>query len=424
VILKEIYWAGPVSKPRVTIIGVPPYGVVGLLPRARRIISRAPLLIGGRRLLDNFAFATGEKIAISNNLALIAETIRVNLDTRKVVVLASGDPDFFGIAHYLIEQLGKANIEIIPNVSSMQMAFALIKESWDDAALVSLHGREPANLAEVVSSHPKTAIFTDPVNTPDKIAGLLCSQGLNAYRAYVCQNLGSGSQKIIQTDLETLQNTPCSALNVLILIKNMAESGLEQDGQPLTGIPDEQFYQLKPRNGLLTKQEVRAVSLAKLQLEEDSLLWDIGAGSGSVSIEAAALCRKGRVWAVEKDAESVALIRQNLRKFKRFNVNVINGRAPAALDGLAAPSRVFIGGSDGCLPEILARVCARLSPHGRIVANTATFESLELVRDGLVANGFDFEIVQLNVSRSRAILSLTRLEPLNPVFVISGWRKA
>ncbi|MCH9016199.1 MAG: precorrin-6Y C5,15-methyltransferase (decarboxylating) subunit CbiT, partial [Chloroflexi bacterium] len=204
----------------------------------------------------------------------------------------------------------------------------------------------------------------------------------------------------------------------MILIKD--DLARDTQLQHYFGIPDDEFQQ--QGKGLITKMEVRAVTLAKMHLKEDSIVWDIGAGSGSISIEAAFLAKRGSVFAIEKEAAAVAVIRENIQRFGRDNITVVETLAPENLDKLPEPTSVFIGGSGGHLMEILEISCRRLKHSGRIVINAATLETLQAATEGLKANGFTAEVTLVNVARSQDILNLTRLEALNPVFVVSGWR--
>jgi precorrin-6Y C5,15-methyltransferase (decarboxylating) len=399
---------------KVYIIGVAPSGATSLQPGARRLVKQAEVVFGGRRLLDMFPSLAAEKIAIKNNLAEITGLIKRNLGQRRMVVLASGDPDFYGIAGYLTDKLGKDSFEIMPSVSAMQMAFARIKESWDDAVFVSVHARPIEDIVEAVRSSHKVGIFTDDKHTPATIAGMLLEHGVRGYRAYVCQDLGTHKERIIATDLHGLKRKRFSSLNVLILLREKFETEPRQ----MLGIPEASFHHR--RNGLITKQEVRAVSLAKLALTENSIVWDIGAGSGAVSIEASCLARKGRIYAVEKNDADVAVIRKNLRKFHVPNVEVVQAFAPDGLDKLPDPTAVFIGGSGGRMEEILDLVCRRLKPGGHIVINVVALESLSAAVNALKARGFISDVALVNIARSTRVAELTRFEALNPVFVITG----
>ncbi len=439
---------------KVYIIGMGDDGPKGLSQTALGIIGKADLLFGGERHLSFFPDFGGERIAIKSNLKEITDLIKQNLGARKMVVLASGDPNFYGIARYLISKLGKEAFEILPVVSSMQLAFARVKESWDDAVLVSVHGRPVQAIIEQVRSSPKIGIFTDDEHTPGEIAGILMEHGLAGYQAFVCENLGGEDERVTETLLEKLPEMEFSPLNVLILKKMGETQQPDSQSEPLAlpgrargvgaseehsphgpphtksqprpaqtqytfGIPEDEFECMKPRRGLITKTEVRVVSLSKMALQKDSVVWDIGAGSGSVSIESALLASMGRVYAVEKDEEDVAIIHQNLAKFQTPNVRVIHGRAPEALADLEPPDAVFIGGSGGGMEKILTVCLERLKPGGRLVVNLATIDNLSEAYGYFKERKINMDVSQVQVSRGSPILNLTRLEAFNPVFVIA-----
>jgi len=407
-------------KDKVHIVGVAPDGASSLLSEARRLVNRAEIVFGGKRLLDMFPSLTGETIIIKNNLADVTDLIRLNLGHKRIIVLASGDPDFYGIAKHLTNELGKDIVEIIPNVSAMQLAFARIKESWDDATFVSVHSRPIEDIVETVRSNHKIGIFTDDEHTPATIAKVLLEHGIDGYRAYVCQNMGRKDEKVIATNLPGLGEMECSPLNILILLRVQPKKPAGALCPRWLGMPDEEFYQRTPKEGLITKQEVRAVSLSKLRLTDESVLWDIGAGSGAVSIEASYLVRKGHIYAMEKNDADVAIIRKNLQKFHVPNVEVVQAFAPDNLDGLPAPTAVFIGGSGGRMEEILDVVCHRLKPGGRIVINIIALDNLGTAVNALKVRGFVTEITLVNVARSTSVMELTRFAALNPVFVVTG----
>jgi precorrin-6Y C5,15-methyltransferase (decarboxylating) len=391
-----------------------------LLPEARRLVNQAEIVFGGKRLLNMFPSLTGDKIAIRNNLAEITDLIKKNLRHKRMVVLASGDPNFYGVAGYLTDKLGKTIIEIIPNISAMQVAFARIKESWEDAVFASAHSRPIEDIVETVRLNHKIGIFTNGEHTPAAIAKVLLKHGVDGYQAYVCQNLGREDEKVIEADLHGLCQTECSPLNILILLKALQKKPATVFYPRSLGIPDEEFNQRRPKEGLITKQEVRAVSLAKLRLTDESVLWDIGAGSGAVSIEASFLIRKGRIYAIEKNNTDVAIIKKNLQKFCVSNVEVVHTSAPDGLGKLPAPTATFIGGSGGRMEEILDHLCRRLKPGGRIVINIVALENLDTAVNTLKARGFAADITLVNISRSTGIKKLIRLEALNPVFVVTG----
>ncbi|MBN2239900.1 MAG: precorrin-6y C5,15-methyltransferase (decarboxylating) subunit CbiE [Dehalococcoidales bacterium] len=399
---------------KVSIIGVTPAGIDGLSLAAISKIEQADRLFGGQRLLDMFSDIRAEKTVIGKNLPVIAESITREMDVKNIVVLASGDPGFFGIANYLSKKIGSEKIEIVPNISSVQTAFARIGESWHDAVFVSAHGRDIDTIIPVIMNSAKTAILTDDTNNPAEIVRVLMNHGFSGCRCYVCQDLDMESETIIECRLEDIPGKKYSPLSMLILIRNTPEMIVS------TGIPDEAFHQRKPEKGLITKQEVRAVSLSRLRISANCTVWDIGAGSGAVSVEASILAFSGRVYAVEKNAGDTDIIQRNIQKFGRYNIEVITAVAPKGLDILPDPEAVFIGGSAGNMADIIGYVSERIQPGGRLVINVVSLENLNTAVNALKQVGFSPEITLVNISRSTDVLDLTRLQALNPVFIISA----
>ena len=190
------------------------------------------------------------------------------------------------------------------------------------------------------------------------------------------------------------------------------------------GLRDEEFEQRRPLRGQITKREVRAVSLYYLGLRPDSVVWDIGAGTGSISVEAAAIAHRGKVFAIERDLESIQLLKSNVARYGGGNVEIVTGAAPQALEGLSDPDAVFVGGSGGNLNEILAVATDRIKAGGCIVANFATLERTNETYRWFQQNGLCAEISMINASRGKAMPDESvRLEALNPVFIVSAWRQ-
>lgn len=420
---------------RVHIVGIGDDGPRSLSARAAALVEEAELLVGGERHLSFFPAHRGERLAIKANLAEVARTLDEGLGQgRRAVVLASGDPNFFGIAHYLVSKLPPEAVEIHPNVSAMQLAFAHIKVNWDDAALLSVHGRPVADVVEAARRHAKVGLFTDDVRTPAAVARVLLAAGVPNRRAFVCENLGGEAERVTATDLLTLPGQAFSPLNVLILLEETPggaapaaapAAGARPAGERTLGIPDAAFAQRTPKRGLITKWEVRVVSLARLGLRPDSTVWDIGACTGSVSIEAARLCPAGHVFAVERNEEDMANLRENVARFGAGNVTVLRATAPEGLDAFPDPDAVFIGGTGRRMAEVLAVAAARLRPGGRIVLNLATLDNLAEARAALRQQGLEHEVTMLNVARSRLIGKeepLMHLESYDPVFIMAAWR--
>lgn len=411
-------------------------GATSLSQRALGLVQQAELLIGGERLLAMFPQVQALRVAIKNDLTPVLKAIKENLESKKIRVLASGDPGFFGIARYLVENLGKDKLEIVPNVSSMQLAFARIKESWEDAVFLSAHARPLENILDIARKSSKICLFTDGWNTPDAIGKFLLERGLTGFHAFVCEEMGGEGEKVFQGSLEQLSQEKFSPLNVLVLMKtstqriqNAEERIQEPEGRiggcfQGPGIPDEEFYQVKGERGLITKMEIRVVSLAKMQVRENDIVWDIGAGSGSISIEAAFLARRGKVYAIEKEESRLEIIKQNIKKFSAGNVVTVRANAPGGMESLPGPDAVFIGGSGGKISEILDFCCQRIKKGGRIVANIATLENLGTTVKNLEEKGLSTDVVLLNAARGSKIKDLHRMESLNPVFIVSATRKS
>lgn len=413
---------------KVYIVGIGDNGPNNLGKESLSIIQDAEILFGGERHLEFFQSHPAEKVVVKSNLKEVAAQINLLLGKKRMVVLASGDPLFYGIGKYILSKVERDKVEILPFTSSMQLAFAKIKESWEDAHLVSLHAKPMDDLLNLIkTSEPKKiGLFTDDKNSPDHIANTLIEKELNGYQAYVCENLGAEDEKISSGSLQDISQEKFSSLNVMILIKREKQyipkdAPLESNAKWSLGIPDLQFFQRTPEKGLITKSEIRVVSLAKMKIQPDSTIWDIGAGSGSVSIESALLAPKGKIFAVEKNEEDYKLILKNVEKFKTTHVHAIHGLAPAALNSIPLdPDAVFIGGSSGNMYEILKVCSERLKPNGRIIVNVITVENLSEAWESLKKLGLKAEVNLLQISRSQPILDMTRFSALNPIFIITA----
>lgn len=414
---------------KICIIGVEGDGADSLSDKIKTWIRNADLLMGGERHLNWFPEFTGEKLAIGSNLKEVAErSIAALKENRRVVVLASGDPLFYGIGTFLLKRLGKTNVEILPAVSAMQMAFARTKESWQEAALVSLHAKPMESLLAAIEEKKLVGLFTDDSNTPPSIARFLIERRIAGWRGWVCENLGGKAEKVTEMSLEEMAAGSFSELNVVILKKDEAAGqgaaavrSVQWNG--FVGIPDDLFLYRNPKAGLITKKEIRVISLAEMNLNARSTIWDIGAGSGSVSIESARVASEGEVFAVEKNQEDFDLIQANMLRFQVKNVTAVCKRAPDGLESFKDPDAVFIGGSGGEMGEILVVCSKRLLPGGRIVANLITLENSHRFMDFFDLKQWEVSYRLVQISRSKPILDMVRYEALNPITVATAQRK-
>jgi precorrin-6Y C5,15-methyltransferase (decarboxylating) len=397
----------------VTIVGVGEDGAAGLVPRARDAVARARLLAGGERHLALFPESTADRIVLGKGLDSALDRIRIAADSGPVCILASGDPLFFGIGARVVEALGPARVEILPQPSSLQQAFARVGLPWDDATFLSLHGRPRDGLLARLRRRAKVACFTDATHSPAAIARYLSEHGEAGWTAWVCERLGGAGERVRAFRIEALAAcADVDPLNVLLLVR---DPGWRPP--PLVPfLPDEAF---STRNGLLTKREVRLAALGALGLAEGATLWDVGAGSGSVSIEAALLAPEGRVYAVERDAEMLGHLERNVRTHRADNVRIVAGAAPGALEGLERPDAVFVGGSGGALSAVLGRSLDALRPGGRLVVNAALLDTLEEARRFLAGRGLTPEVTLASFARGAPIAGKLRLDPLSPVHVVA-----
>jgi precorrin-6B C5,15-methyltransferase / cobalt-precorrin-6B C5,C15-methyltransferase len=406
----------------VTLVGIGDDGCRGLTSRAMSAVAEATMLVGGERQLAFFPEHQGERITLKSGIGAALDRVAELAEDRAVCVLASGDPLFFGVGALVIQKLGREHVEVIPQPSSAQWAFAAVGLASDGAALLSLHGRPREGLVTRLKRVRKAAILTDAENSPARLAAHLLAYNEAGFEAWVCENLGGPGERVRRFELPALAAaTDIAPLNVLLLVRT------DPDYQPPPLVPflhEDAFAKRMPKKGLITKREVRLLSLAALGIRPDSVVWDIGAGSGSVAIEAAMLAYEGRVHAVEVDDEGVAICRDNARLHGVDNLRVIHGRAPEALADLEAPSAVFVGGSKGRMDAIIDVALDRLTAFGRLVANAVTLENAGEAYQAFRRRGLVPEVTLLQVSRAEPLAHYLRYEALNPIQIFAVTKPA
>lgn len=399
------------SQP-VLVVGVGAEGPDSLLPALQKRIAQADQLWGGARLLAHWDGHPAQMVVLGAQLARLIPQLRDRGEDR-VVILASGDPGFYGIAGTLLHYLPPEELEIIPYPTSLQVAFAHAGICWSDAVFTSAHARSLAEVVGWAKHAKKLGILTDRHHSPGVIARELLAGGVQDCRAIVAENLCLPDESLVDTSLSQLPGMVFGPLNVLLVLH-------EADWRPHPTFlirPDAAYAH---RHGLITKADVRALSLSRLMISETDTVWDIGAGSGAVSIEMASLAWRGQVFAVEYNAENLGYIRENLQRFGAYNVELVEGYAPPALAGLPSPSAVFIGGTGGAMVEILNYLAAAALPGCRVVMNLATLENLYRALHAMKQVVDEFEVAQVNIAQGKALEEYTRLAPLNPVFILSG----
>ncbi len=372
-----------------------------------------------RPFLDDIS---GEIVPITP-LQEALQSIDLLLKKGNVAVLASGDPLFFGIGRRVIEAFGVKQVEIVPDISFMQLACARFKMTWDDARIISLHGRECQHLAAKLLRYPKSIIFTDATNSPDKIAGDLlryleivgAEKKKDQLRVYVAQNLAMKDERLFEGTVQEVAARSFSSVNIMIVTK----SGSCNHKPVSLGLFE---ADIRHSRGLITKDEVRAITLHKLQLPAKGVFWDIGGGSGSISIEAGKLCPDLCIYSIEKEPEQLTNICHNIREFETFNVMPVAGTAPDNLADLPKPDRVFVGGSSGRLDEILSYSVDCLNPDGKIVVNCVIEKTRKTAPLILQRKGCEVTLTEVSVSRYENVQDMEKNKRirLNPITIVTG----
>jgi precorrin-6Y C5,15-methyltransferase (decarboxylating) len=403
----------------VSIIGMG-MGPEDLTARHKRIIERADILVGGRRHLERFNDIPAQKKPIGKDIDGIIEFVRAQSKLQKIVVLASGDPLFYGIGDRMAGALGARRVRIYPNISSVAAAFARIKEPWNDTAIISLHGRKNDDrLLSALESENKIAVFTDPKKNPAWLAARLIEKEFSNFKMCVLEDLGGDSERFDWYPLEKAAAMKFAEPNMVVLKRSPLES--KPNKKLHLGAPDSWYDH---RGGLITKPEIRAITLSKLRLEPHHTLWDLGAGSGSISIEAALFLKKGKIFAVEQNPVRIENIQNNKKQFNARNLKIIQAALPKGLSRLPRPDRIFIGGGGKDLKTIITAGAKHLKPAGRMVINTVLIPNLQVAKTTLSQLKFETEVIQVQINRSRQMPWAERFEAQNPIWIISGFREA
>lgn len=397
-------------------------------PRLSELLSAAGLLVAGRdtlaRVEKEFYPLGARRLALGKDLdACFGEIWAAHMAGQSALILASGDPLFFGAAASLRRWAETVHgpealeaLTVIPNISSLQVMAARLALPWENLPCLSLHGREdyfPLWQALACTRHRHICLLTDPKNSPARVADALLRRGLTTARLHIFSRLGAEDETYFNLSLEEARNFDAPQPNALIL---------EQETMPpqplILGRDDVSFLS---EAGLLTKATARAAAIAALRLEAGHTLWDLGAGSGSVSLEAAALLPFGRVFAVERLPARAEMIFANRRNCGAWQVEIVEGESPACLADLPDPDRIFIGGG---IKESLPAACARLKPGGRLIINCVLQSSLQSALDHLTGLGWPVESVLLQASQGEPLGESFHFTAQNPVFILAAEKPA
>ncbi len=410
---------------KVHIVGIGDDGIDGLTVAAKQLVAQADLVLGGEELLSSVVNDSAQRIEVGADLNRLVQLIADN-PRRRILILATGDPLFYGTARYLCDRLGKDRFEVVPHVSSMQLAFARVKESWDEAYLTNLANQQLERVVERTRTAEKVGLFTTEEVPPSAVARALLDRQIDYFQAYICENLGSPDERVTHAELADVAEQEFSALNVMILVRNpnAPDRPAAMIGQRLFGNPDEAFLQSKPKRGLLTPSEVRVMAIAEMDIGPSSVVWDVGAGCGSVAIEAAQLAHGGSVYAIEMDPDDYQLIAANADRFAVTNLTPVLGKAPEAWAGLPDPNAVFVGGTGRVVTSIVEAALGRLRPGGRVVVNVSSLENVTSVFELMRKLCGDANVCMINLARGVQQLERLRFESMNPSFLISAVKQS
>ena len=428
----------PELSSAIAVIGTDAGGLASLAATSLALLAQADLVAAPKRLLAELApwweleqdarrVPVGQPcpalVATDQPEAAFTQLEAARLAGQRAVVLASGDPLWFGIGRLLLQRFGASALAFQPAPSSMQLAFARIGRPWQDASWISLHGRDSAPLASALQKRPAAlAVLTDPhQGGAAAVRTLLRASGLEAaYAFWLCERLGHPAERVQRLAPQTPLPADLEPLNLVLLVAEPPGEPAEPATLPLFGLEDGLFLQLPDRPGLMTKREVRIQVLADLDLPPTGVLWDLGAGVGSIGLEALRLRPGLELWALEQRGGSGSLIRANAERLGVTPAGVVEGRAPDALAELPDPDRVVIGGGGTGRAAVLAAVVERLRPGGRVVIPLATIEALAELRPLLERAGFALGVSQHQAWRGAPLADGTRMAPLNPVLVLKG----
>ena len=408
------------ASDKVHIVGIGDDGVEGMTAQALRLVEAADLLLGPESCGPMLPAALASRFQPAGSLEELVERIESS-GGKRMVVLASGDPLFYGTARYVCAKLGKDRFEVVPHVSSMQLAFARVKESWEEAFLANLSGQSIERVIDRIRTSETVGLFTSEQWPPAAVAKALLDEGIDYFQGYVCENLGSPDERVTQGPLADIAKDSFGPLNVMILVRRARVADRPGGvGNRVFGNADESFLQSRPKRGLLTPAEVRALALSELALHASSVVWDVGAGSGSIAIEAARLARQGTAYAIEMDPDDHGLIRENAARFDVTNLKAVLGRAPEAWSGLPDPDAIYVGGSGRDVSMLVGEAWKRLKSGGRLVTACNSIENLAAVHAFLRGQSGDASYWMVNIARGIEQMDRIRFESINPVFLIAA----
>ena len=399
---------GITMRQQISLIGIGPGSREGQTVEARQCFEEADLIIGAKRMTESVA-KPGQPVFAAYKPEVIRDYIAEHPEYEKIAVALSGDVGFYSGARKLIEVLGEG-VRIVPGISSMVAFMSRLKLPWEDVVPFSMHGK-PANLIGHIRKNPKVYEIMGTADGVGKLCEKLVFYGMGDVRVFVGENLSYPNERILKGKAEDFTKLVTDPLCVVYV-----ENDRASDHVVTHGMSDELFLRDKVP---MTKEEVRTASVSKLHLQKDSVIYDVGAGTGSVSIEMALAVTDGHVYAIEKKDTAVELLYRNKQHFGADNLTIVEGLAPGAMENLPVPTHAFIGGSSGNLDEIVGLLLQK-NPCVRIVINAITLETVQEALDVMKKYPVkDTEIVCMSVARSKSVGSYHMMMGQNPVYIFS-----
>lgn len=399
---------------KVNIIGIGLGNPKTISILGKEIIEASDFIIGAKRMVEAFP---GIDFACSILPSGILDEIEKRHDGENISVLMSGDIGFYSGAKKLnmeLKKLDNIKVNLVPGISSVQYFSAKVAQSWDDAKLVSMHGREGNALGEILN-HRKVFCLLSKDNSPDSICRELVKIGLGNLEVFVGERLSYEDERITSGIASDIATKKFDSLSVMIVIND----NYFQKDIITHGISDDEFIRGKVP---MTKEEIRSISISKLELKSTDIIYDVGAGTGSVSLEVAMVARKGFVYAIETKEEAVDLILENKKKFGLQNIQVVSGMAPEAMEELPIPDKVFIGGTRGNMEEIIASIKSK-NENAIIVLNAIAIESIGSAIEIFKRLEYETEIVMVNISKAKKVSKYNMMIGQNPIYIIKAFKK-
>ena len=392
---------------KISIVGIGMDGINTITEEGKRAIEQSEILIGAKRMLNVFPYALKPSFA-SYISSEIAEFIH-NCEYEKIAVLMSGDCGFYSGAEKLLPLLSDNEAEVISGIASPVYFCSKLKIPWQNVHFVNLHGID-GNIIRNVCTHQKVFFLLGSTITPKDICRKLCEYEMKKVKVHIGENLSHENEHIYSGEAEEFVMLDTDNLSVIIVENS------DYERYTMCGIPDDKFV----RGSVpMTKSEVRCVCVSKLEISKSDICWDIGSGTGSVSVEMAMQCENGKVYAVDKNSDAAMLIDKNRHKFGCDNIEIIHADAADAVSDLPTPDCVFIGGSGGKI-DIIINTVYKKNTKVRIVVTAVSLETLNESVGVFEKYGVNSEVSQIAVTKTRKVGNHTMLSAENPIFIIRG----